>query len=67
MIFYLISSFSKLNPGLGGHYFSLMNIAEAVSNKKEVAIINIGERKAFALKEWKGNLFFIKASFFIIS
>lgn len=66
MIFYLISSSNKLNPGLGGHYFSLMNIAEAVSNKKEVAIINIGEREASVLKEWKGKLFFIKASFFEI-
>ena len=41
MIFYLISSISKNNPGLGGHYFSLMHIAEAVSEEKDVAIVNI--------------------------
>jgi hypothetical protein len=60
MIFYLISSISKNNPGLGGHYFSLMHIAEAVSEEKDVAIVNIGTKKAKGLNSWGGSLFYIE-------
>lgn len=64
MIFYLINSFSQKNPKLiGGHYYSLMNIAKEISRETDVAIINIGDIEASALKEWEGTKFFINVSF----
>lgn len=64
MIFYFIGSFKGFNSGYGGHYFSLMHIAEAISKKKEVVIVNIGDFAAPVLKLWEGKLFYVKASFF---
>ena len=64
MIFYLIGSFKGINSGKGGHHYSLMHIADAISNAKNVAIINVGDFEADALNEWTGKIYYIESSLF---
>ena len=49
-IAFFISTVRKENNGIGGHYFSLINIANEISKKHEVYIINIGIKESLALK-----------------
>lgn len=59
MIVYTIGSFVGINSGRGGHYYSLMHIAEEVSKKHDVLIVNIGNFRAKPLNNWNGLLRYI--------
>lgn len=61
MILFLVSNLGA-TYGHGGHYYSVMHIAEAVSKREPVQIVNIGVRPAPALSSWKGEIHFIEAS-----
>lgn len=45
MIVYLISSYKGINTGRGGHYYSLLQMAEEISKKTDILIISIGNIK----------------------
>lgn len=47
----LVSSISKSNPGIGGHYYSLIETANRLVEKHDVVIVNIGLKEAISLKE----------------
>ena len=47
----VISSIFKSNPGIGGHYFSMLETAKQLSKEHEVTIVNIGTKKAIALQD----------------
>lgn len=48
-IILFISSISKANPGLGGHYYSLIETAKRLAEGHEIIVLNIGTKKARAL------------------
>lgn len=54
-----ISSIIKSNPGVGGHYFSLLETAKQLSKQHEVVIVNIGDKKAIALQNTEFKTYFI--------
>lgn len=66
MIVYLISSNKGINTGKGGHYYSLMTIAEEMSKKEKVILINIGNIKAQALEKYNGELIYLKSEYYNI-
>lgn len=45
MIVYLISSYQGINTGSGGHYYSLLQMAQEVSKIEDVLVISIGDRE----------------------
>lgn len=45
-IVFLISTYRKNNPGIGGHYYSLIETCKTLSKFHNVSIINIGIKKA---------------------
>lgn len=49
-IVFLISSISKSNPGIGGHYYSLIETVNRLAENHNVVIINIGIKEAISLK-----------------
>ena len=48
-IAFFICTIKKDNPGLGGHFFSLLETLNQLSENHEVFIINIGVKKAVSL------------------
>ncbi len=50
-IAFFICSISKNNPGIGGHFFSLLETLNQLSKNHEVFIINIGVKKAISLNK----------------
>jgi hypothetical protein len=49
-ILYLISTVNSEKEGIGGHYYSLLTTAEALSGIHNVRIIHIGHSKSIAFK-----------------
>src|SRR5690606_33889480 len=58
-IFFLISSIIKTNPGIGGHYYSLLETVKRISEKHEVAIVNIGTKRAVSLQDIEYDIHYI--------
>ena len=44
-----ICSIYKAKPGIGGHYYSLIETAKRLAEEHEVIVLNIGSKKARAL------------------
>lgn len=45
MIVYLISNYKGINTGRGGHYYSLLQMAEEISKNSKILIISIGDKQ----------------------
>src|SRR5690554_518374 len=50
-IVFLISSISKTNPGIGGHYYSLIETLNQLAKTHTVWVINIGIKEAISLNK----------------
>ena len=60
MIVYLISSYTGINTGRGGHYYSLRTIAEEVANTEETLIINVGDFRSPALSKHTSQVLYVE-------
>lgn len=61
----LISTVRLENRGIGGHYYSLLALADSLNKEHNVIIINIGLKKSFVLEHsgWKINNIISKIPF----
>lgn len=64
MIVYLISSYKGVNTGKGGHYYSVMTIAQEVAKVEDILLVNIGNFRASSLDNFNGKSIFIKHEFY---
>lgn len=58
----VISSIVKTNPGIGGHYYSLLETVKQLEKEHDVYIVNIGSKKAIALMQSEYDIKYITKS-----